>query len=95
MQEKNASDWDLQRGLGGLGYTALSSGDPALAVDSAAGTINGVLDYYETSPFRFDRARTRLIAGRILWRARARRTARDLVASATGDFTAFRRHRLG
>jgi DNA-binding CsgD family transcriptional regulator len=166
MQEKNASDWDLQRGLGGLGYTALSSGDAALAVehltewhtllramnfrepgysrshldfvealvatgriaqaeefidelddqvltsgrrsaaaiattgraliqacrgdiDSAAGTIQDALAYYETSPFRFDQARTCLIAGRIAWRARARRMARDLVASATDDFTAF------
>ena len=33
MQEKNVSDWDLQRGHGGLGFTALSSGDAALAIE--------------------------------------------------------------
>ncbi len=166
IEEKTADDWALQRGLGGLGYIALASGDPELAVrhltewhdllramhfrepgysrshldyvealvatsritraeefldgldgqvrtsgrqsaaaiaitgraliyaargdtSSAVEAINDALAYYHASPFRLDHARTRLIAGRILWRARARRKARDLVASATDDFTAF------
>jgi DNA-binding NarL/FixJ family response regulator len=166
IEDKTADDWALQRGLGGLGYTALASGDAALAVEylsewhellramhfrepgysrshldfvealvatgriaraqefldelddqvrtsgrqsaaaiaitgralihaargdigSAVEAIYGALAYYDASPFRFDHARTRLIAGRILWRGRARRKARDLVASATDDFTAF------
>ncbi len=147
--EKTADDWDLQRGLGGLGYIALASGDAALAVehltewhellramhfrepgysrshldfvealvatgrigqaqefldelddqvrtsgrqsaaaiattgralihaargdlDSAVEAIQDSLAYCDSSPFRLDHARTRLIAGRILWRARAR-----------------------
>ncbi len=166
IEEETADDWDLQRGVGGLGYIALASGDPELAVEhltewhdllramhfrepgysrshldyvealvatsritraeefldeldgqvrtsgrqsaaaiattgraliyaargdssSAVEAINDALAYYDASPFRFDHARTRLIAGRILWRARARRKARDLVASATDDFIAF------
>jgi len=58
-------------------------------VETAADTIRRSLAYYETSPFRFDQARTRLIAGRIIWRSRARRAARDLVVAAVDDFTSF------
>ena len=58
-------------------------------VDTAADTIRRSLAYYESSPLRFDQARTRLIAGRIIWRSRARRAARELVVAALDDFTSF------
>ncbi|HEY2794305.1 MAG TPA: AAA family ATPase [Micromonosporaceae bacterium] len=58
-------------------------------LEPAAVEIQVALGYFETSPFLLDAARTRLLAGRIFWRSRARRTARDLIAAAVADFAAY------
>ena len=47
------------------------------------------LSWYDTSPLRFDRARTLLIAGRINRRAKAKSDARALLAEAEREFASF------
>jgi DNA-binding CsgD family transcriptional regulator len=56
---------------------------------AAQEAIEQALSWYETSPFRFDRARTLLIAGQIHRRAKAKRRAQDALAEAHREFTAF------
>jgi DNA-binding NarL/FixJ family response regulator len=55
----------------------------ALALTASA------LSWYDTSPLRFDRARTLLIAGRISRRAKAKSDARDLLSEAEREFASF------
>jgi len=55
----------------------------------ALATIEQALTWYDTSPLRFDRARTLLIAGQIHRRAKAKRLAQQLLAEAHREFTAF------
>ena len=55
----------------------------------ALATIEQALTWYDTSPLRFNRARTLLIAGQIHRRAKAKRLARDLLAEAHREFTTF------
>jgi DNA-binding NarL/FixJ family response regulator len=55
----------------------------------ALAAIEQALTWYDTSPFRFDRARTLLIAGQIQRRAKAKRLAADALAEAHREFTAF------
>ncbi|HEY5201165.1 MAG TPA: LuxR C-terminal-related transcriptional regulator [Acidothermaceae bacterium] len=47
------------------------------------------LSWYDTSPLRFDRARTLLIAGRISRRAKAKSDARALLLEAEREFASF------
>jgi DNA-binding NarL/FixJ family response regulator len=47
------------------------------------------LSWYDTSPLRFDRARTLLIAGRISRRAKAKSDARALLTEAEHEFGSF------
>jgi DNA-binding NarL/FixJ family response regulator len=55
----------------------------ALALSASA------LSWYDTSPLRFDRARTLLIAGRISRRAKAKSDARALLIEAEHEFASF------
>jgi DNA-binding CsgD family transcriptional regulator len=55
----------------------------------AQSTIAEALAWYDTSPLRFDRARTLLIAGRIHRRARAKRLAWQVLQEARDQFTDF------
>jgi DNA-binding NarL/FixJ family response regulator len=55
----------------------------------ALAAIGQALSWYDTSPMRFDRARTLLIAGQIHRRAKAKRLAQQLLAEAHREFTAF------
>jgi DNA-binding CsgD family transcriptional regulator len=59
------------------------------ALPEALAAIEPALSWYDASPLRFDRARTLLIAGRIHRRAKAKRLARDALAEAHREFTAF------
>jgi DNA-binding CsgD family transcriptional regulator len=55
----------------------------------ALAAVEQALTWYETSPIRFDRARTLLIAGQIQRRAKAKRLAQQMLAEAHREFTAF------
>ena len=55
----------------------------------AVAAIERACRWYDTSPLRFDRARTLLIAGQIQRRAKAKRLARDALTEAHREFTAF------
>ena len=55
----------------------------ALALSTSA------LSWYDSSPLRFDRARTLLIAGRISRRAKAKSDARALLVEAEREFASF------
>ena len=55
----------------------------------ALAAIEQALAWYDTSPMRFDRARTLLIAGQIHRRAKAKRMAHDALSEARREFTAF------
>ncbi len=55
----------------------------------ATAAIDQALAWYESSPMRFDRARTLLIAGQIHRRLKAKRLAHDALAEAVREFTAF------
>ena len=59
------------------------------ALPEALAAIEPALAWYDSSPLRFDRARTLLIAGRIHRRAKAKRLARDALAEAHREFSAF------
>jgi DNA-binding CsgD family transcriptional regulator len=69
----------------GRAMVAAASG----ALPDALATIDQALAWYDTSLFRFDRARTLLIAGQIHRRAKAKRRARDALAEAHREFAAF------
>lgn len=56
---------------------------------AAQAGIGLALAWYESSPLRFDRARTLLIAGRIHRRAKAKNLARDALVEAEQQFRAF------
>ena len=58
-------------------------------VPEAVAAIEQACRWYDTSPLRFDRARTLLVAGRIQRRAKAKRLARDALTEAHQEFTAF------
>ena len=55
----------------------------------AVATIEQACRWYDSSPLRFDRARTLLIAGQIQRRAKAKRLARDALTEAHREFTVF------
>ncbi|HEY5355373.1 MAG TPA: LuxR C-terminal-related transcriptional regulator [Streptosporangiaceae bacterium] len=55
----------------------------------AIAAVEQALTWYATSPLRFDRARTLLIAGQIHRRAKAKRLAQQALAEAHREFTAF------
>jgi DNA-binding CsgD family transcriptional regulator len=55
----------------------------------AVATIEQVRSWHDTSPFRFDRARTLLIAGQIHRRVKAKRLAQDALTEAHREFTSF------
>ncbi len=57
--------------------------------DEALAAIKQALAWYDTSPLRFDRARTLLIAGQIHRRVKAKRMAHDVLTEACREFTAF------
>jgi DNA-binding NarL/FixJ family response regulator len=57
-------------------------------LDDARAAMMSALAWYDTSPFRLDRARARLIAGRIHRRAKAKLLARDLLGTALAEFDA-------
>lgn len=56
---------------------------------AALAAIEQALTWYDTSPLRFDRARTLLIAGQIHRRAKAKRLAHEMLAEAHREFTVF------
>jgi DNA-binding CsgD family transcriptional regulator len=58
-------------------------------VADALAAIEPALNWYDTSPMRFDRARTLLIAGQIHRRAKAKRVAQGMLAEAHREFSAF------
>jgi DNA-binding NarL/FixJ family response regulator len=58
-------------------------------VADALAAIEPALTWYDTSPMRFDRARTLLIAGQIHRRAKAKRVAQEMLAEAHREFSAF------
>ena len=58
-------------------------------LDDARSAVTAALNWYDTSPLRFDRARTLLIAGQISRRAKAKSDARDLLTEAENEFASF------
>ena len=56
---------------------------------AATAAIDQALAWYESSPMRFERARTLLIAGQIHRRLKGKRLAHDALAEAVREFTAF------
>ena len=58
-------------------------------LDDARSAVASALSWYDTSPLRFDRARTLLIAGQISRRAKAKSEAKTLLTEAVGEFAAF------
>ena len=56
---------------------------------AALAAVEQALSWYDTSPMRFDRARTLLIAGQIHRRAKAKRLAQEMLAEAHHEFTVF------
>jgi DNA-binding NarL/FixJ family response regulator len=58
-------------------------------MSSALALSASALSWYDTSPLRFDRARTLLIAGRISRRAKAKSDARLLLTEAEREFASF------
>jgi DNA-binding NarL/FixJ family response regulator len=56
---------------------------------AALAAVEQALSWYDTSPMRFDRARTLLIAGQIHRRAKAKRLAQEMLAEAHREFTVF------
>ncbi|HEY8728844.1 MAG TPA: LuxR C-terminal-related transcriptional regulator, partial [Acidothermaceae bacterium] len=55
----------------------------------AVALASSALSWYDTSPLRFDRARTLLIAGRISRRAKAKSNAHALLTEAEHEFASF------
>ena len=58
-------------------------------LDDAREGITTALAWYDSSPLRFDRARTVLIAGQIHRRAKAKSEARRLLTEAEAEFASF------
>jgi DNA-binding CsgD family transcriptional regulator len=58
-------------------------------LDHARSAVTAALNWYDTSPLRFDRARTLLVAGQISRRAKAKSDARDLLTEAESEFASF------
>jgi DNA-binding CsgD family transcriptional regulator len=58
-------------------------------LDDARTSVTSALNWYDTSPLRFDRARTLLIAGQISRRAKAKSDAKDLLTEAEKEFASF------
>ncbi len=58
-------------------------------LSDAVALVASALSWYETSPLRFDRARTLLIAGRISRRAKAKSDAHALLTEAEHEFASF------
>ena len=58
-------------------------------LSEASALAANALVWYDTSPLRFDRARTLLIAGRISRRAKAKSDARALLTEAEAEFASF------
>jgi DNA-binding NarL/FixJ family response regulator len=58
-------------------------------LDNARSAVASALSWYDSSPLRFDRARTLLIAGQISRRAKAKSEAKMLLAEAAGEFASF------
>jgi DNA-binding NarL/FixJ family response regulator len=56
---------------------------------AARPAIAQALAWYDSSPLRFDRARTLLLAGQIARRAKAKSDARDLLTEAESEFAQF------
>ena len=78
----------------GSAATAALTGEAMLAaiagdLPPARAAITAALDWYATSPLRFDRARTLLIAGQIHRRAKAKSEARELLVEAQREFASF------
>ncbi len=58
-------------------------------VDDAQRMFDDAIAWYDTSPLRFDRARTLLLAGQVHRRAKAKARARDAMLEAHREFTTF------
>ena len=58
-------------------------------LSDASALVASALSWYDTSPLRFDRARTLLIAGRISRRAKAKSDAHALLTEAEREFASF------
>jgi DNA-binding CsgD family transcriptional regulator len=58
-------------------------------MDDARSSVAAALSWYDTSPLRFDRARTLHISGQISRRAKAKSQARDLLTEAQHEFASF------
>jgi DNA-binding CsgD family transcriptional regulator len=58
-------------------------------LSDARSAVASALSWYDTSPLRFDRARTLLIAGQISRRAKAKSEAKTLLTEAVREFAAF------
>jgi len=58
-------------------------------LSEAVALVSSALTWYDTSPLRFDRARTLLIAGRISRRAKAKSDAHALLTEAEHEFASF------
>jgi DNA-binding NarL/FixJ family response regulator len=58
-------------------------------LSDAVALVASALSWYDTSPLRFDRARTLLIAGRISRRAKAKSDAHALLTEAEHEFASF------
>jgi DNA-binding CsgD family transcriptional regulator len=79
-----------RRSAGTIAMTGRAMVDAASGrMPEALAAIDRALTWYETSPLRFDRARTLLIAGQIHRRVKAKRLAQEALAEAHREFTAF------
>jgi DNA-binding NarL/FixJ family response regulator len=58
-------------------------------LDDARSAVASALSWYDTSPLRFDRARTLLIAGQVSRRAKAKAEAKALLTAASSEFASF------
>jgi len=79
-----------RRSAGAVAMTGRAMVDAASGrMPEALAAIEQALTWYDTSPLRFDRARTLLIAGQIHRRVKAKRLAQEALAEAHREFTAF------
>ena len=79
-----------RRSAGAVAMTGRAMVDAASGrMPEALAAIGQALSWYDTSPLRFDRARTLLIAGQIHRRVKAKRLAQVALAEAHREFTAF------
>ena len=61
-------------------------------VDDAQRMLDDAIGWYDTSPLRFDRARTLLLAGQVHRHAKSKARARDAMLEAHREFTTFGAH---